>query len=411
MTNKEKQPQDQKQPKERKKRKRGGRRAHGTGSVFQRTDRKGKQWVAQLILDNGKTRQRYFNTQGEAAMALNEMLYAQRQGTLVTEKDQTVKQLVENWIENVHKRKIRESTYIEYRKLINKHIIPGLGHRKLQQLTIGHVDGFYTKKENERLSASTIRQIHAILHQALSYAVKNNLVARNVCDYVSLPRIKRHEGQPLTVEQAKELLAAAKGHRLEALFITAVLTGMREGELLALRWNDIHFEEKHLQVYRTVRSFPGRGLVEGEPKTASSRRKIVLSPFLVDVLKQHRVHQLEARLQAAKTWEDHDLVFCNIYGGFIYASTLHDTFGKLLRDAGLPHMRFHDLRHSAATLLLAKGVHIKVVQELLGHSNIQITLNIYSHVLPSLQEDAMNKLSDLFHDQDDQGSQDDTRQK
>jgi integrase len=410
MTDEEK-TNGEKQPKKRSQRK-GKPHRRGTGSVFRRPERKGgKEWIAQVILENGKTRQRYFSTQAEADEALTEMLYEQKRGTLITEKDQTVKQLVEHWIENVHKKKIRESTYIEYCKLIKKHIIPGLGHRKLQQLTIQHVDEFYTKKENERLSASTIRHMHAILRQALSYAVKNNLVTRNVCDYVSLPRIKRHEIQPLTVEQANEFLAAAKGHRLEALFITAVLTGMREGELLALRWQDIHFEEKCLQVHRSVRFFPGRGPVEGEPKTASSRRKIVLSPFLVDVLKQHRVHQLEARLQAGKTWEDHDLVFCNSCGGFTSPATLFDTFQKLLRNAGLPHMRFHDLRHSAATFLLAKGVHIKVVQELLGHSNILITLNIYSHVLPSLQEDAMNKLSDLFYDQvDDQGSQDNTGQ-
>ena len=141
-------------------------------------------------------------------------------------------------------------------------------------------------------------------------------------------------------------------------------------------------------------------------KTQAGRRKIVLSPFLIEVLKQHRISQLEARLQAGTAWEDHGLVFCTKRGRLLDPTYMLVMFKKLLHDVGLPRMRFHDLRHSAATLLLAMGVHVKVVQELLGHSNITMTLNVYSHVLPSLQQDAMNKISDLFNQpisKDDQG--------
>ncbi len=394
-TNNEKQPQ-----------KRGKRRprAHGTGSVFQRKDRKGKQWVAQLVLENGKTKQSYHNTQGEAATALNEMLYEQRHGTLVTEKDQTVKQQLEHWIENVHKHSVRISTYAEYRRIIDKYIIPGLGHYKLQRLTTHQVEVFYTQRIDEGLSANYVKIMHAILHQALDHAVRNNLVIRNVCDSAKLPRIPRHEIQALTQEQAQQLLEEAKGHTLEALLTLAVVTGMREGELLALRWSDIDLEKGYLQIRRTVRRVFQRGLIESEPKTASSRRKIVLSPFLVEVLKQHRIRQLEARLQAGSAWKENNIVFCNPYGEFRDPAAVIKAFKKLLVDAGLPVMRFHDLRHSAATLLLTMGVHAKVVQELLGHSSISITLNIYSHVLPSLQKDAVDKMSDLFHNQDNQES-------
>lgn len=386
-------------------------RRRGSGSVFRRPDRKGKQWVAQIILEDGKTKQRYFNTQTAADEALNEMLYEQKRGMLITEKDQTVKQYLEHWIENVHKKAVRLSTYQEYRKLINIHIIPELGQFKLQQLTIQQVEAFYTHKENEGLSAGYIRQMHGILHQALAHAMRSNLVSRNVCDAVTLPRLKRHEIQPLSIEQAQKFLATVKGKRLEALFTTAILTGMREGELLALHWNDINFEQMYLQVHRTVRRITGQGNREDEPKTASSRRKIALSSFLIEVLKQHRIRQLENRLRLGTAWKDLDLVFCNTHGNFIDPASLRLTLRKALRDAGLSPMRFHDLRHSAATLLLAMGVHAKVVQELLGHSNIMTTLNIYSHVLPSLHENAMGKLSDLFDQQENQEKDDDAQQK
>ncbi|MGZ3643489.1 MAG: tyrosine-type recombinase/integrase [Ktedonobacteraceae bacterium] len=389
--------------------KRGKRRPrkHGSGSVFRRPERKGKQWVAQIMLENGISRQRYFNTEKEADEALNEMLYEQRQGTLVTERDQTVQQLVEHWIENVKKKAVRLSTYTEYRKLIRNHILPGLGHFKLRHLTMGRVEAFYTRKQEEGLSVSYIRLIHAVLHQALSYAVKRNLVARNVCEGVTLPRHTRHEIQPLTPEQAQKLLAVAKGHRLEAVVTTAVVTGMREGELLALHWSDINFEQGYLQIRRTVRRFTGQGMREGEPKTASSRRRIDLSPYLLEVLKHHRVSQLEARLKAGKAWEDHDLVFCNRLGKFFETGDLGKMFHTLLQDAGLPRLRFHDLRHSAATMLLAMGVNVKVVQELLGHSTVTMTLNIYGHVLPGQQQAAIEKMSDLF----DQGSERGTDEK
>lgn len=221
---------------------------------------------------------------------------------------------------------------------------------------------------------------------------------------MTLPRHTRHEIQPLTPEQAQKLLAVAKGHRLEAVVTTAVVTGMREGELLALQWSDINFEQGYLQIRRTVRRFTGQGMREGEPKTASSRRRIDLSPYLLEVLKHQRVSQLEARLKAGKAWEDHDLVFCNHLGKFFETGDLGKMFHTLLQDAGLPRLRFHDLRHSAATMLLAMGVNVKVVQELLGHSTVTMTLNIYGHVLPGQQQAAIEKMSDLFNQGGEQGT-------
>ena len=410
MTDEENKADAEKQPKTSGQRK-GKSRRKGSGSVFRRPERKGgKEWVAQIILEDGTPRQRYFKTQAEADEARNEMLYEQRHGTLITEKDQTVKRQLEHWIENVHKNAIRPSTYAEYRRTIDKHIIPELGHLKLQQLTVNRVEAFYTRKAEDGLSASSLKQIHKVLRQALDHAVRSNLLSRNVCDIAkkALPRQTRYEIKPLTQEQAQALVSAARGRHLEALFILAIMTGMRKGELLALRWSDIDLDNGYLQVHHTLRRVSTRGytgsgpktkLTESEPKTTSSRRKIVLPPFLVDVLKKHRIRQLEERLQAGNAWVENNLVFCNPHGTFREPSAVYKTFQRFLKDAGLPTMRFHDLRHSAATLLLTMGVHVKVVQELLGHSSITMTLNTYSHVLPSLQKDAMDKMSDLFNQQ------------
>ena len=206
----------------------------------------------------------------------------------------------------------------------------------------------------------------------------------------------KHEIQTLTQEQAHKLLEAAHGHRLEALLTVAVTTGMRRGELLGLRWQDIDFTNRSLYIRRTANYYPGFGHVENEPKTLRSRRKVVLPQFVIETLKRHRVTQDELRQKVGSAWHDYDLVFCNTLGSYQETQYLGDLLRALLKEAGLPPIRFHDLRHSAATIMLSMGVHPKVVQELLGHSNISMTMDTYSHVLPSMQQEAMDRLNDLF---------------
>jgi integrase len=376
------------------------RRGHGEGSIYQRRDAR---WVGSLTLEDGKRKYFYGKTRREVQEKLRVALNEQKQGMLATGPQQTVKHYLEYWLEEVHRPTVRLGTYTEYRKVIDGYILPDLGHIQMQKLTVQQVQALYTRKLKDGYAARTVRLLHAILHKALSHAVRIHLVSRNVCDLVSPPRVAGQEMQSLTIEQAQRLLTAARGCHLEALLTLAIATGMREGELLALRWSDVSFEKMFLQVCRTVRRIPGHGHVESEPKTQKSRRKITLTPHLVEVLKEHRVRQEEARRAAGFVWKEQNLVFCNRRGNFIEPSELFRSFQKLLKEAGLPRMRFHDLRHSAASILLVMGVHPKVVQELLGHSNIAMTLNIYSHVLPSLQQEAMERLSDLLSRQDDQG--------
>lgn len=192
------------------------------------------------------------------------------------------------------------------------------------------------------------------------------------------------------------LLDAAKEDSLEALWVLALTTGMRRGELLALKWQDINFGQGMLQVRRIFTRAPGRKFIESEPKTEKSRRNILLASLTAETLKQHRLRQLEAKLQAGSAWQEHDLVFCTSLGTPLNPNWVLERFKKLLKQAGLPDMRLHDLRHSLATILLSMGVHPKVVQELLGHNRIQETVDTYSQVLPTIHKEAVKKLEDVL---------------
>jgi len=371
------------------------RRGQGEGSIYYREDE--KRWVASFIGEDGKRRYRSGKTRKEAYEKFQQALQEQKQGKLITGPQQTVRQYLEYWLDAVCKPPaLRISSYEKYRKLINTYILPALGHIQLQKLTPQQVQALYRKKGDDGLSSKMINSIHGVLHKALGNAVRWNLVSRNICDLVSPPRIVKPTIEPLTMEQAHKLLEAVRGHRLEVLLIVALTTGIRRGELLALRWSQVDLEGQWIQVRRTVDYITRYGYVETEPKTAAGKRMIVLPYFVADMLKQHRLQQLEAKLKIGRAWEDRDLVFTDLHGGYFNPRYLGKLFDKVLAEADLPHMRFHDLRHSAATLLLSMGVHVKVVQEILGHSNIAMTADTYSHVLPSMQEDAMSRWDNEF---------------
>jgi integrase len=369
------------------------RRGRGEGSVFQRKDGR---WVVQVELGDGKRKQFYVTSQGEGIKKLREVQHELEQGTLPTGPQQTVKQYLEFWLEEVHRPTIRVSTYVKYRVFVYKHFIPVLGHLRLQKLTPQHVQSLYRQKEKEGISTKTIQVMHGVLHKALDMAVRWSLVSRNVCDVVSPPRVARTERRLLSIEQVHHLLGVVRGHWLEVLLTMAVTLGMRRGEMLALRWADVDLKGRWVQVCRTVDYVTGHGYVETEPKTAAGRRVIALPFFVAGMLERHRDRQREARKQAGNAWQDRDLVFTNGRGGYVSPMYLLALFNKALAEAGLPHMRFHDLRHSAVTLLVGMGVPLKVVQEIVGHSDITMTADIYAHVLPAMQRDAMGRWDSAF---------------
>jgi len=369
-----------------------GRKGHGEGSI---TKRKDGRYQGSITLENHKRKYFYGWTRKEVQDKVNTALYELKQGTLATGPQQTLKACLERWLEQVVKLTKKPNTYRTYRYAIGCHLVPALGHIKLQKLTIGHIQAFYGERAST-LNRKTLAVMRSALSGALEDALKQGFVGRNVSELIDLPPVERYEGQILTVEQAKKLLEVARGSRLDALLLLTLTTGMRRGELVALHWSDVDLEKGTLQVRHTLVRVGGKGLVEGEPKSKAGRRKIALADVVIEALKKHRVRQLEARIKMGDRWQEHGLIFPNIYGAYFNPDHVWRLFKKLLKQAGLPNVRFHDLRHSAATVLIAAGVPLKVVSELLGHSSVAITADIYAHVLPEMQQEVVRRMDDLY---------------
>jgi integrase len=248
------------------------------------------------------------------------------------------------------------------------------------------VRGLYREKLGSGLSPRTVQYIHVTPNKALKQAVADGLIPRNVCEAVKPLRPQKKEIAPLSPEQARRFLEACKGELLEALFVLAVHTDMRQGELLGLHWEDVDLQAGTLRVRRALAQ-TNEGPMLAAPKSAESRRRIKLMGASVESLKRHRAAQNAERLKIGGRWEDRGLVFPNRVGGFLSLYLLTDgPLKRPLERAGLPPIRFHDLRHTCATILLSRGVHVKLVQELLGHATISITLDTYSHVLPGMDD-------------------------
>jgi integrase len=273
------------------------------------------------------------------------------------------------------------------------HIVPALGHIKLKKLTPLHVQQFYGAKLESGLSKRTVEYIHTVLHAALKQAVRWELVPRNVTEAVDPPRPNNKERPTFTLEQARLLLEAARGDRFEALYVLAIHTGMRRGELLGLSWDDVDLEKGLLHV-RQALAPDGKSF--GYPKTAKGRRRLRLTSETVDALKKHRIAQNEERLRQGSSWRDHGLVFCSMVGTPMSPDNLvRRSYKPLLNRAALPQIPFHCLRHTFATLMMPNG-HPKVVQEMLGHSRVSTTLDIYSHASQDMQDEAVRRFGTLF---------------
>ncbi len=301
------------------------------------------------------------------------------------------------WLADSVRGTVRVSTYERHEQLFRRHIKPALGRVKLKALTPAHVRGLTSEKLDSGLAPATVRKIHSTLHKALSQAVSDGLIPRNVGN-VKAPRPTPEEMRPLSEGEARTLLNVARedGDRFEPLYVLAITTGLRRGELLALRWDDADLERGTLRVGRALVREKGHHTL-GETKTKRGRRRINLTPRTVSALKAHRKRQLEERIELTELYKDHGLIFATSIGTPINPENLvKRSFKPLLKRAGLPEIRFHDLRHTCATLLLGRGVHPKLVQELLGHSTIAMTLDTYSHYLPSMGDAAAGAMGDAL---------------
>lgn len=371
-------------------RRKQGRARKGTGAIWEYRPGRFRGLLDLAIGPDGKRKR--ISATGASVEEVQEKLNAMKRdwllGLPVGEKQQTVSEYLIRWLEDAARPSIRPTTYQRYATLVRNYISPRIGTVELGKLSPVHVQALYADLERDGVSPRMRQFIHAVLHRAMEQAVKWQLIARNPCAAVERPRVPRKEFRVLDADEARRLLEAAKGDRLEALLVLALTTGMRQGELLGLQWEDVDLKNGTIYVRRTLLEVDGR-LTTGETKSGRNRR-LDLPEIAVEALREHR-----KRMMA----EGHPgpWVFCDTKGGPIRKNNLiRRWFKPLLEKAGLPEIRFHDLRHTAATLLLTLGVHPKVVQERLGHSQISVTLDTYSHVLPSLQKQAASKLDAMF---------------
>jgi len=363
-------------------------RANGEGSIYKRADGR---WCASITLSNGRRKHFLGKTREEVSKKLTAALKARDDGLPVVSGRQTVSQFLNRWLTDKVKPSTRESTVRGYESKIRMHFVPALGNVTLTKLTPQRLQSFLNEKLNSGLSPRTVHHLRAILRAALVDAVKWGLVARNVADLVDPPRVPHEEVRALAPAEAQALLVAVKGDRLEALYSVALALGLRQGEALGLRWEDIDFDAGTLRVRRSLQRISG-AFQFVEPKTARSHRTLALPNVAAIALREHRTRQLKERLAAGPMWEDHCLVFARVNGSPLYGSNVTREFQRMLERAGLRRMRFHDMRHACASLLIAQGVHPRIVMETLGHSQIGITMNLYGHVLPEVQRQAATQM-------------------
>ncbi|MGY5007213.1 tyrosine-type recombinase/integrase [Streptomyces sp. 900105755] len=394
-------------------------RADGDGTVYQRKD--GRWEAAGYVLAPGNTRKRirvYGTTRKEALAKLTDKIATSNRGVPVPSAQGSVSAYLTYWLEAVAVHQLRENTHTRYTACINQYLVPGLGKKKLAKLTAKDVRTWLNQLRttcqccarsvdagrdqprccaagaccSKRLSPLTLAYIHSVLKSALEHAVREEEITRNVARNVrtGTPRPRRFE--PLTADEARQLLAAARNDGLFVLYELALRTGLRKGGLLGLQWGDVDLSAGTASIRRTLQRTQTGGLTTLPTKTRASERRIALPVECINSLKEHREGQERERDAAAGGWKESDLDFTAQAGGPIDPANLNRSFRSLLERAGLRRVRFHDLRHSTATLLLEQGVELVVIKELLGHAHIGVTATVYAHVRLRLQRDAVNLL-------------------
>ena len=378
-----------------------GRRGNGEGSI---TKRKDGLYMARYTVETATGTKRetiYAKTRREAAERLSEALADRDKGMVFNAGSTTVGEYVTRWLEDSAKGNLAPRSYHNYRLQLRQHIIPSIGRVKLSKLSPANVQALYAAKLNDGLKPSSVRSIHAVLHCALEQAVKWNLIPRNPARAVDPPKIREDEITPLDPEQVRKFLYAASGEKFEALYVLSLTTGLRMGEALGLKWTDIDLDAETLRVNRQLQRMRKDGNKAGklefsEPKNAS-RRAVDLPARTVRALCAHRKRQLEEKLGAGALYKDQGLVFATGKGTPVEAqNVVNRHFKPLLRCAGLPNIRWHDLRHTCATLLLSRGTHPTYVQKLLGHASVQLTLDRYSHWMPTMGKHTANAMDEAL---------------
>ncbi len=366
-----------------------GRRGKGEGSIAKRPD---GLWEARINIGTTATGKRmrksvYGATKKEVADKLTKMAHQKLDGTLIDTGRMTVGDLLDKWLEDSARLSVAPSTLNRYEGLVKRSIKPHLGTIKLSLLKPIHIQGMLSKLEQEKAGDETRRYSFQVLRRALNVAERWGLIVRNPCNMVDQPKVTRREISPLTIPDVQKLLSVSADHRLHAVFVLAVTTGLRQGELFAIHWADIDLKTGVLAVRYTLEEVKSQLRLK-EPKSKSGRRSVKLPDMAVSALWDHKARQVTEGLAASK------LVFCDANGHFLRKSNFARRDWKPIRAKAeiAETVVFHDLRHTSASLLLATGAHPKVVQERLGHSKISLTMDTYSHLMPGMQDDAAAKL-------------------
>jgi integrase len=374
-----------------------GRGANGRSTIVKQDDGRWHGFVSMGAKGDGTRDRRHVSATTRAAVVEKvKALEAKRDAGMVgtSGKAMLVDEWLDYWAENIASVRVRARTLATYRTMIRLHLNPYIGKRRLDQLQPEHLEQTYKQLLDKGLSPASVLRVHRMLHRALKIAMQRDRVARNVATLVEPPRQERPKTpEPLDVEECKRVLAAAEGLRNSARWTVALALGLRQSEALALQWKDIDFDRGTLSVRRGLHRVPGEGLVFTEPKTDRSRRTIAVPAPLIEALRKQRVAQNEERLIAGTDWDDWDLVFAQPNGRPLDKHSDYEAWIRLLNRAKVRHIRLHDGRHTAATLLLTAGVHPRVVMELLGHSQMRTTTDIYSHVMPALAKEAADRMA------------------
>jgi integrase len=372
------------------------RRGQGEGNVYQRADGR---WCSRLSHGwlNGKRVRKWFygataaNVQDQLTVAKGKKLA----GVPIDGGRPTVARHLDDWLAAI-KSSVRDRTFERYQDIAKKHLKPELGRIRLEKLKPRDVQALLDEKLKGGLHPRTVQGIRQVLSYALNEAMRWELLSRNVAALVRGPKAPQHEMTVWNEEQARHFLDCCDREPLGALYVLALHTGLRRGELSALRWSDADIDAGLVTVRRSLQRSRTRGLIFEEPKTEKARRSIRLAPAVVAALKAHRKRQAETRLGAGPLWQDGDLVFCTGIGTPLDPRTLGIDYDRMIEKSKLPRIRLHDLRHTFATIGLSKNIHPKVMSEMLGHSKIALTLDVYSHALPSLQADAADKIAEAL---------------
>ena len=393
-------------------------RANGEGTMSRRKDSNGKTigWRAAVTIgenEDGSQKRRWVSgkSQEEVKDKLRALQSNLHQGLLSDTKRMTIAEFLKHWTDHKEREGIRPNTAQSYRDTVKRYIIPHLGRSQLEKLRPLDIEHLLTKLRQDGKSASMTAYTLRVLKMALQQGVRWQMLPRNVADAIKPPKVERREMQYWKPEEVVQFLDHTLEHRQHALFYLALMTGMRRGELLGLMWDDLDLQRSRLTVRHNLVEIQGEGVegkmrkgkatvssrkaVLGPLKSDASRRTLVLSKGTVEKLKEHRQLQVQERAMAADAWNEEGFVFASQFGGPTLPDHLSNIYQTLLTKIPVKAIRFHDLRHTAASLMIRKGVPPKTVSERLGHADVAFTLRVYVHLYDEQREEAAFDISDF----------------